>query len=155
MNTTAPQPYFTLEEANQRLPLIQMIVRDIVELHSSVQERRDRFERLKAGLDEQHLESIYGQELQQSEERLQRDSEKLDGFLEELATLNVELKDGTVGLVHFRTQLDNRDVYYCWKLGEPEISSWHELDQGFDARQSLMETTAMCDGTENDQNTDS
>ncbi|HSG72108.1 MAG TPA: DUF2203 domain-containing protein [Planctomycetaceae bacterium] len=151
MNSTAPLQYFTLEEANKRLPLIRMIVRDIVELHPSVEDRRARFERLTEGQDAQHLESIYGQELQQSVERFQQDSERLDGYLAELAKLNVELKDPAAGLVHFRTQIGNRDVYYCWKLGEPEISCWHELDEGFESRQSLFEATAMRDGTENDQ----
>jgi hypothetical protein len=155
MNSTAPLHYFTLEAANKRLPLVRMIVRDIVELHSSVEDRRVRFERLKAGQDLQHLESIYGQELQESVERFQADSEKLDGYLAELAKLNVELKDPSAGLVHFRTQIDNRDVYYCWKLGEREISCWHELDEGFEARQSLFETTAMCDGPEEERKTDS
>lgn len=155
MNSTAPLPYFTLEEANKRLPLVQMIVRDIVELHSSVEDRRGRFERLKEGRDTQHLDSIYGQELQQSEERLRRDVEKLEEYLAELAKLNVELKDPALGLVHFRTQIADRDVYYCWKLGEREISCWHELDEGFESRQSLFETTALHDDTENNQGSDS
>ncbi len=28
-------------------------------------------------------------------------------------------------------------VYLCWKLGEPEVLHWHELDAGFRGRQSL------------------
>jgi hypothetical protein len=155
MNSTAPPPYFTLEEANKRLPLVQLIVRDIVELHASVEDRRDRLNRLKEGRDDEHLDSIYGQELQQSEERLQRDVEKLEGYLEELAKLHVQLQDPVQGLVHFRTQIDSRDVYYCWKLGELEITAWHELDEGFESRQSLFEATSLHDSGENESHPDS
>jgi hypothetical protein len=120
-----------------------------------VEDRRDRLNRLKEGRDDEHLDSIYGQELQQSEERLQRDVEKLEGYLEELAKLHVQLQDPVQGLVHFRTQIDSRDVYYCWKLGELEITAWHELDEGFESRQSLFEATSLHDSGENESHPDS
>jgi hypothetical protein len=33
--------------------------------------------------------------------------------------------------------MDGRVVYLCWKLGEPEVQYWHDLDAGFAGRQSL------------------
>jgi hypothetical protein len=33
--------------------------------------------------------------------------------------------------------MDDRVVYLCWKHGEPEVLYWHELDAGFQGRQSL------------------
>ena len=33
--------------------------------------------------------------------------------------------------------MDGRVVYLCWKLGEPEILFWHEIDGGFRNRQPL------------------
>ena len=41
------------------------------------------------------------------------------------------------GLVDFRGQIDGRDVFYCWKLGEPGVQYWHEIDAGFVGRQRL------------------
>ncbi len=34
--------------------------------------------------------------------------------------------------------MDGRLVYLCWKLGEPEVLYWHELDAGFAGRQPLV-----------------
>jgi len=34
-------------------------------------------------------------------------------------------------------QIDGRDVFYCWKLGEPNVQYWHEVDAGFVGRQRL------------------
>jgi hypothetical protein len=33
--------------------------------------------------------------------------------------------------------MDHREVYLCWRLGEPEVMYWHELDAGFAGRQPL------------------
>jgi hypothetical protein len=34
--------------------------------------------------------------------------------------------------------MDGRVVYLCWKIGEPEVAFWHELDAGFAGRQPLV-----------------
>ena len=33
--------------------------------------------------------------------------------------------------------MDGREVFLCWRLGEPEVSYWHDLDAGFAGRQPL------------------
>jgi hypothetical protein len=38
--------------------------------------------------------------------------------------------------------MDGREVYLCWRLGEPEVAFWHELDAGFGGRQKLMARSA-------------
>ena len=40
-------------------------------------------------------------------------------------------------LDELRGQIDGLDVYYCWKLGEPSVLYWHEIDAGFVGRQRL------------------
>jgi hypothetical protein len=37
--------------------------------------------------------------------------------------------------------MDGREVYLCWRLGEPEVAHWHELNEGFAGRQKLMTPT--------------
>lgn len=79
---------------------------------------------------------------------LKQDSRRLDEYRHELSALGAELKDEYVGLVDFRSRMDGRDVYLCWKLGEEEIGYWHELDAGVAGRVSLLEgsvTGSDCD----------
>ena len=33
-----------------------------------------------------------------------------------------------------------RPVFLCWKLGEPEIAYWHQVDAGFMGRQPILPT---------------
>ncbi|MGH9355093.1 MAG: DUF2203 family protein [Terriglobia bacterium] len=32
---------------------------------------------------------------------------------------------------------DGREVYLCWKLGEPGIEYWHGVEEGFAGRKPL------------------
>ncbi|MBM3970272.1 MAG: DUF2203 family protein [Planctomycetes bacterium] len=131
--------YFTLAEANQRLPLVRAIVSDIVDLFRDVTERRQRLIELveRNQLGSKRVASPYTEELEQMQVDIQADVEKLNGFAQELAELGTELKDPNIGLVDFPTLIDGREAYLCWKLGEPEIGFWHELTAGFQGRQSV------------------
>ena len=131
--------YFTLAEANQRLPLVRAIVSDIVELFRDVNERRQRLIELveRNQLGSKRVASPYTEELEQMQADIQADYERLNAFAHELAELGIELKDPNIGLIDFPTLVDGREAYLCWKLGEPEVGFWHELTAGVQGRQSV------------------
>ena len=131
--------FFTLAEANQRLPLVRAIVGDIVELFRDVTERRQRLVDLieRNQLGSKRVHSPYTEELEQMQADIQADVERLNGFAQELAELGIELKDPNIGLIDFPTLVDGREAYLCWKLGEPEVGFWHELTAGVQGRQSV------------------
>lgn len=133
---------FTVEEANQRLPLVRAIVQDIVDLFQDLQQRRDRIASVKQLRGQGTSSSrFHSEETDQVEEEIQKDEEKLAEFVRELRELGVEFKDPILGLVDFPAQMDDRVVHLCWKLGEPEVQFWHELDAGFSGRQLLLAET--------------
>ncbi|MDB4637484.1 DUF2203 domain-containing protein [Planctomycetaceae bacterium] len=138
MNSTAPRQLFTVQEASQRLPLVTSIVNDIVDLYEDVMDRRERLDRLKEGRGDKPADNVYSEELEQSEESLEKDLQKLEEYRLELEAIGAELKDPQQGLVDFRSQLEDREIYLCWKLGEEEIAHWHELEDGFESRQALI-----------------
>jgi hypothetical protein len=127
---------FTVQEANATLPLIRAIVRDLVDASRDVVERRERLLYLIGGRSRDRQDP-YREELAQIEDELEKDSRHLEEYVEELRELGVEPKSATEGLVDFPTILDGRLVYLCWKLGEPEVLHWHELEAGFAGRQPL------------------
>jgi hypothetical protein len=131
-----PAKLFTVEQANAVLPLVKAITTDLVDLAREVNERRQRLALLSAGRSP-NTKDLYSEELAQIEEELDKDAEQLEAYAEELRELGVEPK-GAEGLVDFPSLMDGRLVYLCWKLGEPEVMHWHELDAGFAGRQSLV-----------------
>jgi hypothetical protein len=153
MSVDPPKKYFTVDEANQTLPLVRAIVDDIVRLFRDVHERRERLMKIRQlpGAASRNEESLHGEELAQIEEELDKDIDRVNEFSDELHTLGVELKDPIVGLVDFPTKIEGRDAYLCWKLGEEDISFWHELDTGFQGRQPLFENSVSGDEPADDE----
>jgi hypothetical protein len=146
MTSASKKRLFTVEEANQRLPLVRAIVTDIVKLYEDVHSRRDRLNRVRQSSPGHKTPSMYSEEVQQIEDELEKDIARLEEFANELEELGVELKDPVMGLVDFRSLFEGREVYLCWRLGEDEISHWHELDAGFQGRQSLLAGSMFGDG---------
>lgn len=137
-----PARLFTIDEANAMLPLVKAIVRDLAELSQRVIERRHRVTQLAEGR-EPIPGDPYAEELAQIQQDLEKDTEQLRQYARELHELGVEPKSGPEGLVDFPSLMDGRIVYLCWRLGEPEVAHWHELDAGFAGRQALSPESAI------------
>ena len=51
----------------------------------------------------------------------------------------VEVKGPVEGLVDFPTEIDGRDAYWCWQVGESGIEWWHPRDTGFAGRRPIAD----------------
>src|SRR5947208_7374801 len=71
------------------------------------------------------------------------DQDRMREYLKELADLGIELKDFDTGLIDFPCWLDDREVCLCWRLGEPTIEHWHEIDAGFAGRRRDRKSTRL------------
>ncbi len=118
--------HFTLSEARKSLTYVSRIVRDITDCYGKVLDAKQRLELPRP-------EDIA------VEVRAEYDSgmEKLNGLVEELQEVGVELKDFERGLIDFPAWHDGREIYLCWHLGEDGIHAWHEVDAGFAGRQDV------------------
>jgi hypothetical protein len=126
--------YFTVEEANKALPLVKMIVGDIVRQYRVVEDLQQRLSRVG----KEHRKpsrDMYAEELAQSQAELDTEERKLMSYIEELKRLGVEFKGPE--LCDFPSLMNGREVYLCWRLGEAEVSHWHDLETGFAGRQPL------------------
>ncbi|HKF84853.1 MAG TPA: DUF2203 domain-containing protein [Candidatus Limnocylindrales bacterium] len=50
----------------------------------------------------------------------------------------IVLRDIATGLVDFPALVSGRQVWLCWRSGEPAIGFWHNLDEGFAGRRPLQ-----------------
>src|SRR5262245_10351236 len=136
-----PKPkgkHFTLEEANAMLPLLRAILRDVTALAQELRERHQTLLRMQSS---GNLDKAHEEEIQQLAEAFERDQDRMREYEYELKALHIELKDYFTGLVDFPCRMNGREVYLCWKLDEPEVAHWHELDAGFAGRQKLKQQT--------------
>lgn len=132
------EKYFSVEQANATLPLLRAILRDVTELALELRRGHQRLAKMEeAG----ELDAAHQDEIQSFLADFERGQERMKEYEEEIRKLNVELKDYFTGLVDFPCRLKGREVYLCWRLGEPEVSHWHDLDAGFTGRQKLPRIT--------------
>src|SRR5262245_28418860 len=129
------QKHFTVESANRTLPLVRSIVADIVAKFRELHDLHGRLEVLQ-GSRRDALTTAHREEVEEVERDFAKKKDELQVVIDELQGLGVQLK-GPDGLVDFPAMLDGREVYLCWKLGEPEVLFWHELEAGFQGRQQL------------------
>lgn len=134
----ASRQLFSLESANRTLPLVRVIVSDIVELFRDVRDREERLNDLRRGSSTTSTrEDAYSEEVEQIRLELEKDVERLQGYVDELQELGVEFKDPVMGLIDFPAMKDGKEIYLCWKLGEPAVAHWHSREDGFAGRQPV------------------
>ena len=134
--TKTKKKYYTVAEANATLPLVLVIVRDITILAQSLNEQHRQLSRLQ-----DEAEPIPEAELDTAIARMEEGQAQMRAYEHELQELQVELKDYLTGLVDFPARVEGRDVYLCWRLGEPEVAHWHEMNAGFAGRQKLAKVS--------------
>jgi hypothetical protein len=135
---TVEPKVFTPEQATQMLPLVRRIVEDIVVAVGRWRERIREFEIVTASVTS-HTPDPRAAELEREAGEL---AAEVDRFVRELTALGIELKDYESGLVDFPAEQNGRPVYLCWRLGEPSVQFWHEIDAGFVGRRPLGELVA-------------
>ena len=128
--------YFTLEEANKMLPLVKVIADDIVRQYEAVQALRERLGAVQVER-RRPKNDVYTEELAHSQGQMEAEESKLATFIDELTKLGVEPKGLVDGLCDFPSLRDGRPIYLCWRLGEPQVMHWHELDAGVAGRQPI------------------
>ncbi len=129
--------YFSVSEANKALPLVRAIMEDIVRQNRVVEDLQDRIASVKRDRRRPtRSQDSYSEELSQTLEELEIRENELRVYIQELLRLGVEFK-GFDGLCDFYTLVNGREAYLCWRLGEPEILYWHDLESGFQGRQPI------------------
>jgi hypothetical protein len=118
--------FFSIEEASAMLPLVRAIVADLMELSRDVTERRRRLSYLLARHNPKQND-LYQEELVQMEQELEKDTRRLQDYREELRALGVESERGPEGYADFPAIMDDRKIYFCWKLDESEVLYWHDI----------------------------
>ncbi len=126
---------FTVDHANNMLPLVQRIVGDIVEHTKSWRSLTHQFESSSM------LSPGPNAELDSLKRQIGEVVRELERFRAELEELGVELKDYDIGLVDFPGELEGREVYLCWRFGEPEVGHWHDRDVGYAGPRPLTPQT--------------
>jgi hypothetical protein len=125
---------FTPDEAERTLPLVSRIVEDLQVEYPRWRAAVSRYEILTGGARADWGET---QALVAARDEVGRHASRINGYLQELEAVGCVFKGFDAGLVDFYSLREDRAIFLCWRLGEPRITHWHELDTGFDGRQPI------------------
>mgnify|MGYP001445122517 FL=1 len=121
--------YFTLDEANALLPELEPLVGRLLELRARVtHESRSMGEVLS------DLRSNVGGP---GASRLVKEFEEIELLIRRVQSYGCVVKSLEAGLLDFLCERDGRDVFLCWRYGEPSIQFFHELHLGYSGRQAV------------------
>jgi hypothetical protein len=129
--------YFTLAEARQYLPAVGSAVRGGIDAKKSLQtadqDHRARVEKImySGGL------AVNPQAAFHTREQRDTSAAKLKQMFECFEEIGCVVKDLDVGLIDFPALYRGKEVYLCWRLGEPDIGFWHPIDEGFAGRRPI------------------
>lgn len=126
---------FTLEEAEALLPQLIPLVAQMQELKQKHDSIIESLSATDAKVQSNGNPVAHGE--QDSRPALEATTDELNAVVEEISSHGCEVKDLSLGLLDFRALQDGREVYLCWKAGEPQIDYWHDLNTGFASRQPI------------------
>jgi hypothetical protein len=131
-----PPKYYTLEEANRKLPLVDQELRKLQTLKQQFEEKYfdlRRKKQMKSGSEHGSTEDPYFM----IEAELEFIQIEAKAHMESLHNQGIELKDIDIGLVDFPAIIDGTEVLLCWRQGEERISYYHSLEDGFSGRKLI------------------
>jgi len=128
---------FTLAAARATLPRVRELVVDLREawethellsreIHAHLGGRR--FEELPA-----HEQG----EIAHHPPALARLKERIRDRVEALEEIGCVVKGPEEGLVDYFARVDGRPIWLCWRLGEADITYYHDFQEGFAGRRPI------------------
>jgi hypothetical protein len=128
-NQTTRARFFTVEEANRSLILVVRIVKDILALYCRariIEEQNSVLDRATERKERIALKRQYEGILQE-----------LKAFTQELNDIGCQLRDWQSGTVEWPALYGGREIYLCWRMGDPHVEYWHEAYEHFAARRRI------------------
>lgn len=121
--------YFTVEEANQAIEEIEPLMERLIDRRKKiVNSRQDIAALLEAG----HSD-VGGS----AASEMVLDFMAIERLARKIRAHGCIIKDLNNGLIDFLSKRDGREIYLCWRYGEPRVAYYHELHTGFKGRQRL------------------
>jgi hypothetical protein len=128
---------FTLAEAESLIPSVDRLLRQAVELKSGYANAARKMDSFQERIALMGGVIVDRGKVQEARDRRDDAAASLRSLIEQVQELGCVIKDLDIGLVDFPTTFRGREVYLCWKLGEPSIAYWHGVDEGFAGRKAI------------------
>jgi hypothetical protein len=121
--------HFSVDEANALLPRLRSIIEAALTARQRIIDAQPEVWPV--------LEKAIGNGGSRKAGELVEDFKAIERGVKAIQDLGVVVKDINTGLLDFPALRGGREVFLCWRFGEPTVAFWHELHTGFAGRQPL------------------
>jgi len=142
---------FTVSAANERLPYVRPIVRDVVALAGDLQQRQERLDEIRHLYEQRSGESPYAEEFEQMERAVEQDFARFEALEQELRLVEVTVVDRNSGLVEMQSKLEDQLIWLNWQPDESEFMFWRNSDDDSMMRRPLLESVGGSDDSLEEQ----
>ncbi len=131
--------YFTFDEAQTLLPVLEGLLRNAVESKQTIESVDSEFEELRQRIFMNGGTSV--DIISFARRRAEKDKavQKAKDTLAEIDSIGVQVKDLDTGLLDFPCVVEDQVILLCWKMGEKGITHWHGMEEGFKGRKPIDE----------------
>jgi hypothetical protein len=128
---------FSLVEAQSLIPKVNTMLREAIVLKSDYQAAEEAIQAFSQRVAMAGGMMVNRDEAIDNKNRRDELANKLREAIEAVQEVGCLIKDLDIGLIDFPTIFKGEEVYLCWKLGEPEITFWHGIEEGFRGRKTI------------------
>ena len=129
--------FFKLKEAEELLPVVEALLNTAINRKKKSEVLEAEFARLRQRVALHGGIVVHRERMAGMKQQKDCSASELREALLETEAAGCLVKDLDIGLIDFPCLVDRREVYLCWKLGEPAIGFWHGADEGFDGRKPI------------------
>jgi hypothetical protein len=128
---------FTLDEAQQLLPILESLLRRAIDGKASAGEVESELQMLSQNIFLSGGMMVDVAAVTRKRMAQRASIQQAQDAVQEIDSIGVQVKDLDKGLLDFPCQVGEETVLLCWQLGEAKIDFWHTLESGFQGRQPL------------------
>jgi hypothetical protein len=132
-----PTRIFSLEEANELVPALELEFGGVARLRDELRSLVESLGGADASVAVLQNGAAPPPGLEAEAARLQAVADEIAAAVERVTALGCLVKDLDLGLVDFYAMMGDAPVLLCWQFGEPQISHWHGVEEGFAGRKPI------------------
>jgi hypothetical protein len=130
---------FTLDEAQDLVPVLESLLRTSIEGKKLMESVDAEFQEIAHRVFLSGGMSLNVVHLARRKAEREKAIQRVKDAMSEIDAMGVQVKDLDIGLLDFPCEVDGEVVLLCWKLGEPAITHWHGVSEGFAGRKPVDE----------------
>src|SRR5437764_115078 len=121
---------FTLDEAEELLPVLESLLRQAIHSKKLIEEVDAEIQQTvhRVFMNGGMLVNVVL--LAQRKAAREKAIQRIKDAVAEIDATGVQVKDLDIGLLDFPCNVEGNIVLLCWKLGESKIAFWHDTTSG-------------------------